>query len=62
MRAVLHWLLENGIGQGLVDTALVAIPAGIFTRLKLLPEWREHRRRVREIHEALIPPKERMLP
>jgi hypothetical protein len=51
---VLHWFLNDGIGQGLVDTLIVSIPAVIWARIKVLPEWREHRRRVREIHEALI--------
>lgn len=54
LSAVLHFLLDNGIGQNITAGLIVAPPAAAWARVKLWKPWREHHERVKQLHAHLM--------
>lgn len=50
---VIHWLLQNGVGQNITASALLAVPTLVVGWRKLMPRIREHERKVHEMHARL---------
>jgi len=51
---VIHFLLDNGIGQNITASVIIGAPAYVWARIKLWPRWIEHERKVHELHQQQV--------